>query len=76
MAFVNTFFEKRVERLFDLARRVEGAFASAGKTTGVHMLVQKAAPSVRRAVHLVFTGEKVRPEYPEAGRTAEFAGCV
>ena len=119
MAFVNTFFEKRVDQLFDLARRVEEAFASAGldyrvvgglaaylyveeatpdagrltrdidiavrredleriakaveafgmeyrRVAGIHMLIQKAAPSVRRAVHLVFTGEKVRPEYPEA----------
>jgi hypothetical protein len=30
------------------------------------MLVQKGEPSARRAVHMVFTGEKVRPEYPEA----------
>jgi hypothetical protein len=28
--FVNTFFEKRLEQLFDLARRVEQAFSSAG----------------------------------------------
>ena len=28
--FVNSFFEKRVEQLFDLAQRVETAFASAG----------------------------------------------
>jgi hypothetical protein len=28
--FVNTFFEKRVERIFDLAERVEEAFSSAG----------------------------------------------
>jgi hypothetical protein len=27
---VNTFFEKRVEQLFDLADRVERAFAAAG----------------------------------------------
>src|SRR5581483_2143251 len=112
------FFEKRVEQLFDLARRVEEAFAAAGleyrvvgglatylyveeaapdagrltqdiditvrrddleriadavasvgleyrHAAGVDMLVQKGAPSARRAVHLVFTGEKVRPEYPE-----------
>ena len=118
MAFVNTFFQKRVEQLFDLARRVEQAFASAGleyrvvgglaaylyveqaapdagrvtrdidiavrredleriaeavapiglkyrHVAGVNMLVQTADPSARRAVHLVFTGEKVRPEYPE-----------
>lgn len=30
MALVNTFFEKRVERLFDLAGRIEEAFAAAG----------------------------------------------
>ena len=29
------------------------------------MLVQAGQPSARRAIHLVFTGEKVRPEYPE-----------
>ena len=28
--FVNTFFEKRVDQLFDLARRVEEAFSAAG----------------------------------------------
>ena len=32
---------------------------------GVDMLVQADEPSARRAVHMVFTGEKVRPEYPE-----------
>jgi hypothetical protein len=30
------------------------------------MLVPSGEPSARRAVHLVFTGEKVRQEYPEA----------
>jgi hypothetical protein len=33
---------------------------------GVDMLVQTDQPSARRAIHLVFTGEKVRPEYPES----------
>jgi len=33
---------------------------------GVDMLVQKGAPSARRAVHMIFEGEKVRPEYSEA----------
>jgi hypothetical protein len=33
---------------------------------GVDMLVQGADPSARRAVHLVFTGEKVRAEYADA----------
>ena len=116
--YVNTFFEKRVEQLFDLAGRVEAAFAAAGleycvigglavylyveeaepdagrltrdidiavrrqdldriaravepfgmqyrHVAGVDMLVQTEAPSARRAVHLIFTGEKVRANYPE-----------
>jgi hypothetical protein len=124
--FVNTFFEKRVDQLFDLAKRVETAFSStgleyrvvgglatylyveerepdAGRLTkdidiavrredlqaiakavepfglqyrhvaGVDMLVQAAEPSARRAVHLVFTGEKVRREYPEP--TPELGPC-
>ncbi len=118
-AFVNTFFEERVEKLFDLAGLVEKIFSSAGleyrivgglaaylyveerepdagrltkdidiavrrqdleKITkaaepfglqyrhvgGVDMLVRAGTPSARRAVHLVFSGEKVRPDYPEA----------
>jgi len=117
--FVNTFFEKRVGQLFELAERVEQAFSSAGleyrvagglaaylyveevepdagrltkdidilvrredlqriadavqqfgleysPEPGIDMLVQTGAPSARRAVHLIFTGEKVRPEYLEA----------
>jgi hypothetical protein len=124
--FVNTFFEKRVDQLFDLARLVETAFSSAGleyrlvgglatylyveelqpdagrltkdidiavrredlqaiakavepfglqyrHVAGVDMLVQAAEPSARRAVHLVFTGEKVRREYPEP--TPELGPC-
>ena len=116
--FVNTFFEERVEQLFDLAGLVERIFSSAGleyRVVGglaaylyleelepdagrltkdidiavrredlerianaaepaglqhrhvarVDMLVQAGKPSARRAVHLVFAGEKVRPEYPE-----------
>lgn len=30
------------------------------------ILVQKDEPSARRAVHMVFAGEKVRGDYPEA----------
>ncbi len=124
--FVNTFFEKRVEHLFELAERVEKAFSSAGleyrvvgglatylyveevepdagrltkdidiavrredlrkiaevvepfglqyrHVAGVDMLVQAGAPSARRAVHMIFTGEKVRPEYLEA--TPELGAC-
>jgi hypothetical protein len=116
--YVNTFFEARVEQLFDLAGLVERIFSSAGveyrvvgglaaylyveeaepdagrltkdidiavrredleriakaaepfglqlrRVDGVDMLVQAGKPSARRAVHLVFAGEKVRPEYPE-----------
>jgi hypothetical protein len=116
--FVNAFFETRVDQLFDLAQRVEQAFASAGldyrvigglatylyveesapdagrltrdidivvrredllrisqaveafglryrHVAGEDMLSPAAEPSARRAVHLIFTGEKVRAEYPE-----------
>lgn len=42
-------------------------------SAGLDMLIQDANPSPRGAVHLVFTGEKVRPDYvqptPELGRT-------
>jgi hypothetical protein len=113
---VNSFFEERVERLFELAARLEQAFSAAGieyrvvgglavylyveeaepdagrltrdidvvvrredvqriaeavkpfgleyrHTAGMDMLVDGNAPSAKRAVHLVFAGEKVRPEY-------------
>jgi hypothetical protein len=118
-SFANTFFEERVEQLFDLAGLVEKIFSSAGleyrvvgglaaylyieerepdagrltkdidvavrredlekiakavepfglqhrHVAGVDKLLQAGKPSARRAVHLVFSGEKVRPEYPEA----------
>jgi hypothetical protein len=116
--FVNSFFEERVDQLFDLARLVEKVFASAGlehrvvgglaaylyveemepdagrltkdidivvrredlpkiakavepfglqyrHAAGVDMLVQTGERSARRAVHLVFSGEKVRQDYAE-----------
>ena len=116
--FVNSFFEERVERLFELAHTVDEAFSAAGieyrvvgglavylyveeaepdagrltkdidlivrredvariaeavepfgfeyrQVAGVDMLVNRESPSARRAVHLVFAGEKVRPEYLE-----------
>jgi len=115
---VNSFFETRVEQLFELADRIDKAFAAAGleyrvagglaaylyveegepdagrltrdidivvrredlaaiaeavepfglqyrHAAGFDMLVQTAAPSARRAVHMIFSGEKVRTEYPE-----------
>lgn len=114
----NTFFETRVEQLFDLAKLIEKIFSHAGveyrvigglavylyveeatpdagrltrdidivirrediqkiaqaakafgfehrHVAGTDMLLQTADPSVRRAVHLVFAGEKVRPDYSE-----------
>jgi hypothetical protein len=117
--YINTFFESRLEQLFNLARRVEQAFSSAGidyrvigglaaylyveesepdagrltkdidivvrredlqriaeavkpfglqyrHVAGIDMLVQANEPSPRRAVQMVFTGEKVREDYPEA----------
>jgi len=116
---VNTFFEDGLQNLFDLAERIERAFAAAGldyrivgglaaylyieqaipdagrltrdidvvvrrediqkiadvveqfgleyrRAAGIDMLVQKDQPSARRAIHLLFAGEKVRPDYPEA----------
>lgn len=118
-ALVNTFFEKRVKQLFDLAELLDRALSEAGieyrivgglatylyveqqepdagrltrdidiavrpedlerigravepygliyrHIAGIDMLVQSDAPSAKRAVHLVFAGEKVREEYPEA----------
>lgn len=115
----NTFFETRVEQLFDLAQLVEKIFSAAGleyrvigglavylyvedaepdagrltrdidivvrredltkiaeaaqrfglehrHAAGVDMLVQTGEASARRAVHLVFAGEKVRPHYSES----------
>jgi hypothetical protein len=116
--YVNTFFEERVQQLFNLAELVQRAFDSAqleyrvvgglaaylyveeaepdaGRLTkdidisvrradldkikqavepfgleyrhvaGVDMLIQAGAPSARRAVHMIFSGEKVRQDYPE-----------
>jgi hypothetical protein len=128
--FVNTFFEERLQDLFNLAERVKKAFDAAGieyrvvgglatylyveeaepdagrltkdiditvrradlpriaeavepfgleyrHTAGLDMLVQKGKPSARRAVHMIFDGEKVRPGDAEpvpklgAGRTIQ-----
>jgi hypothetical protein len=52
--YVDTFFEKRVEQLFDLAGRVEAAFAAAGleyRVIGglaVYLYVEQAAPDAGR----------------------------
>jgi len=118
VVYVNTFFEKRVEQLFDVAKRMDAAFTAAGldyrvvgglaaylyvedvepdagrltrdiditvrredlekikeavapfgfqyrHAAGVDMLVQAGDSSGRRAVHLLFAGEKVRETWPE-----------
>jgi hypothetical protein len=115
--FVNSFFEKRLEQIFELALLVDKALSAAGidyrvvgglatylyveeaepdagrltrdidmavrredleriaqavqpfgleyrHVAGADMLIRAGEPA-RRAVHLVFTGEKVRPHYPE-----------
>lgn len=129
--YVNTFFEDRVQQLFDLGAIVEKIFSTAGleyrvvgglavylyveeaapdagrltkdidilvrredldriakaaepfgfehrHVAGVDMLTRSDQPSARRAVHMVFAGEKVRPEYAEAapllGETREIRG--
>jgi hypothetical protein len=52
--YVNTFFEERVDRLFDLAGRVEAAFAAAGleyRVIGglaVYLYVEEAEPDAGR----------------------------
>jgi hypothetical protein len=131
--YVNTFFEKRVEQLFELAHVVQRAFDAAGleyrvvgglatylyveeaepdagrltkdidiavrradlerikqavepfglsyrHVAGVDMLVQAGRPSARRAVHMLFAGEKVRPDAvdatPELGSPRIIRGIV
>ena len=52
--FVNTFFEKRVDRIFDLAERVEEAFSSAGleyRVVGglaIYLYVEEREPDAGR----------------------------
>ena len=57
-----------VVRRADL-QKIAKAAASFGlqhrQYAGVDMLVRPDQPSARRAIHLVFAGEKVRPEDPE-----------
>jgi len=49
-----------------IAKAVEPFGLRYRHVAGVNMLVQAGEPSARRAVHMIFTGEKVRAEYPEA----------
>jgi hypothetical protein len=55
----------RREDLQKIAAAVEPFGLRYRHVAGVDMLVQAGEPSARRAVHMVFTGEKVRPEYSE-----------
>jgi hypothetical protein len=55
----------RREDLEKIAKAAEPFGLEYRNVEGVGMLVRKAEPSIRRAVHLVFTGEKVRPEYSQ-----------
>jgi hypothetical protein len=56
----------RREDMDRIAKAVEPYGLKYRHVAGVDMLVQIGEPSARRAVHLIFTGEKVRPEYSEA----------
>lgn len=56
----------RREDLRKIAEAVEPFGLEYRHVAGVDMLVQASAPSARRAVHMIFAGEKVRPEYLEA----------
>ena len=53
------------EDLERIARAVEPFGLTHRHVAGVDMLVQSGAASARRAVHLIFTGERVKPNYPE-----------
>jgi hypothetical protein len=55
---------RRVD-LLEIQHAVEPFGLEYRHVAGVDMLVQAGAPSARRAVHMIFTGEKVRPEYLE-----------
>lgn len=55
----------RREDLDAIARAVEPFGLQYRHVAGVDMLVQKDEPSARRAVHIVFSGEKIRADYPE-----------
>jgi len=56
----------RREDLQAIAKAVEPFGLHYRHVAGVDMLVQAGTPSARRAVHMIFEGEKVRPEYSEA----------
>ena len=63
----------RREDLAAIAKAVEPFGLQYRHVAGVDRLVQAGQPSARRAVHMIFSGEKVREEYSEA--TPEIGGC-
>lgn len=63
----------RREDLAAIAKAVEPFGLQYRHVAGVDRLVQAGQPSARRAVHMIFRGEKVREEYSEA--TPEIGGC-
>ena len=56
----------RREDLEAISRAVEPFGLQYRHVAGVDMLVQTGQPTARRAVHMIFSGEKVREDYPEA----------
>ena len=56
----------RREDLTAIAKAVEPFGLQYRHVVGVDMLMQAGQPSARRAVHMIFSGEKVREEHPEA----------
>lgn len=52
--------------LAGIAKAVEPFGLQHRRVAGEDMLVQAGQPSARRAVHMIFSGEKVREEYSEA----------
>jgi hypothetical protein len=55
----------RRDDLEAIARAVMPFGLQYSRVKGADMLVQTGQPSTRRAVHMIFSGEKVREEYPD-----------
>jgi hypothetical protein len=56
----------RREDLAAIAKAVDPFGLKYRHVDGIDMLVQADQPSARRAVHMIFSGEKVSPDYSEA----------
>ena len=78
--YVNTFFEKRVEQLFDLAGRVEAAFAAAGldyRVIGglaVYLYVEEAEPDAGRLTRDIDIA-RLAPELSSDGQARGLSYC-